>query len=443
MHEITVAPDAALIDSWWPSPFGADDQLGMLNHVTDAKRLQALQLVRGGRIYDLGRVLDEHVPVFPGRACHQTLVTSAHHANGGGVGENKVNWITEVCSGTTQLGTHLDALNHLQIDDRGYNGWTVSELAEPWGVNRLGAETIPQGAGGGTARAPARPERTSAARRSSTRDPVPAARGRLRRGAPPRRSLTGLAAFVRRSRALLRAGGGALRRPRRARHRPNPFPLPVGVMLDEQNPEESRCVRCTRLDGFPCLVDAKADAHVCAIRPALEHPNVTLVRDERIPVAGVAHQCGTVRFGDDPATSALDVDCKAHDLDNLYVVDTSFFPMTVSSTIEAKLRGRAFSTAAAEAAAKALGIAEFASPEAKGRFCDPWRLPGGSDPLHGRPRSRDDAPGLPARRGDRAPGSGATGQSRARAGRLASSPAGHARARSRHRRRRARRCGRR
>jgi choline dehydrogenase-like flavoprotein len=51
-----------------------------------------------------------------------------------------------------------------------------------------------------------------------------------------------------------------------------------------------------------------------------------LVRDERIPIAGVAHQCGTVRFGDDPATSALDVNCKAHELDNLYVVDTSFFP---------------------------------------------------------------------------------------------------------------------
>jgi choline dehydrogenase-like flavoprotein len=51
-----------------------------------------------------------------------------------------------------------------------------------------------------------------------------------------------------------------------------------------------------------------------------------LVRDERIPIAGVAHQCGTVRFGNDPASSALDSDCKAHDLDNLYVVDTSFFP---------------------------------------------------------------------------------------------------------------------
>lgn len=45
-----------------------------------------------------------------------------------------------------------------------------------------------------------------------------------------------------------------------------------------------------------------------------------------IPVAGVAHQAGTVRFGADPASSVLDTDCKAHELDNLYVVDTSFFP---------------------------------------------------------------------------------------------------------------------
>ena len=52
--------------------------------------------------------------------------------------------------------------------------------------------------------------------------------------------------------------------------------------------------------------------------------------DQRIPLAGVAHQCGTVRFGTDPATSALDVDCRAHDVDNLYVVDTSFFPSSTA-----------------------------------------------------------------------------------------------------------------
>jgi choline dehydrogenase-like flavoprotein len=45
-----------------------------------------------------------------------------------------------------------------------------------------------------------------------------------------------------------------------------------------------------------------------------------------IPVAGCAHQAGTCRFGTDPATSALNIDCRAHEVDNLYVVDTSVFP---------------------------------------------------------------------------------------------------------------------
>ena len=47
---------------------------------------------------------------------------------------------------------------------------------------------------------------------------------------------------------------------------------------------------------------------------------------KRIPLEGVGHQNGTCRFGTDPKTSVLDTNCKAHDLDNLYVVDASFFP---------------------------------------------------------------------------------------------------------------------
>src|SRR5215470_3306870 len=50
------------------------------------------------------------------------------------------------------------------------------------------------------------------------------------------------------------------------------------------------------------------------------------ILDQRIPLAGITHQSGTVRFGDDPRTSALDVNCRAHEIDNLYVVDASFFP---------------------------------------------------------------------------------------------------------------------
>ena len=45
-----------------------------------------------------------------------------------------------------------------------------------------------------------------------------------------------------------------------------------------------------------------------------------------VPIGGTAHQAGTLRFGVDPKTSVLDVDCKAHELDNLYVTDASFFP---------------------------------------------------------------------------------------------------------------------
>jgi choline dehydrogenase-like flavoprotein len=59
------------------------------------------------------------------------------------------------------------------------------------------------------------------------------------------------------------------------------------------------------------------------------HPHLVprnLFVGNRIPLAGVAHQNGTIRFGRDPKTSALDANCKAHDLDNLYVVDGSFFP---------------------------------------------------------------------------------------------------------------------
>jgi kynurenine formamidase len=62
----------------------------------------------------------------------------------GGVGENRVNWITEVISGTTQLGTHLDALSHLQLGGHAYNGRHVDDLASPAGVTALGVDTVPQ-----------------------------------------------------------------------------------------------------------------------------------------------------------------------------------------------------------------------------------------------------------------------------------------------------------
>ena len=95
----------------------------------------------------------------------------------------------------------------------------------------------------------ARPARTRPSRRARARSPT-----------PPSRTSRGSSSCTTTS--------------SRAGHRP--FHLPVGIDLDESDPEAGRCMRCDRFDGFPCLTDGKADAHVLCVRPALKHPNVTL-----------------------------------------------------------------------------------------------------------------------------------------------------------------------
>ncbi len=61
----------------------------------------------------------------------------------------------------------------------------------------------------------------------------------------------------------------------------HPFHAPCGIRLNESNMPYSHCVRCATCDGFPCLVHAKSDAEVLGVRPALEHPNVTLLTNAR------------------------------------------------------------------------------------------------------------------------------------------------------------------
>jgi choline dehydrogenase-like flavoprotein len=80
--------------------------------------------------------------------------------------------------------------------------------------------------------------------------------------------------------------------------------------------------------------DGEADALYNELKTILNHVGLAqhhvldknFYMDMNIDVAGCAHQAGTCRFGADPATSVLDENCKAHEVDNLYVVDTSFFP---------------------------------------------------------------------------------------------------------------------
>jgi choline dehydrogenase-like flavoprotein len=56
-----------------------------------------------------------------------------------------------------------------------------------------------------------------------------------------------------------------------------PLHVPLGVMRDDRSPRTSKCIRCGTCDGFPCLLNAKSDAHTCCVEPALQQPNVTLL----------------------------------------------------------------------------------------------------------------------------------------------------------------------
>ena len=135
---------------WWPSRYGADDQIGSLNELTPERVAAAVRLVRTGERLSLGRIIDENIPVFPGRYWRQTVDLSPHvtnlrrpDAHGKGWGKEEINWITELQVGTFQVGTQLDSIGHIQIGDRFYNGWQVKDVVESWGLNRFGTETIP------------------------------------------------------------------------------------------------------------------------------------------------------------------------------------------------------------------------------------------------------------------------------------------------------------
>jgi choline dehydrogenase-like flavoprotein len=90
----------------------------------------------------------------------------------------------------------------------------------------------------------------------------------------------------------------------------------IRLTLDEKNNIEGVHRLKHKLEGM--LGDLGMHPH-----RLLDH---SIYLHKGMPIGATAHQAGTVRFGSDPVSSALDVDCKAHDLDNLYVVDTSFFP---------------------------------------------------------------------------------------------------------------------
>jgi len=140
-------------EQWWPSKYGAEDQKGALNLLTPSKVLEAAALIKQGKIFDLGQVFDEDMPLFaltPQKRKYTLTVPGA--PSWGPLGENKLVWNEDHISGhLTQDGTQFDSLSHMgtQLGEDGdlnniryYNGHTHREIGSGRGFSKLGVEKV-------------------------------------------------------------------------------------------------------------------------------------------------------------------------------------------------------------------------------------------------------------------------------------------------------------
>ena len=129
---------------WWPSEWGREDQRGAANRMTPKKVLEARELIRSGKTYQLGRLYEHGMPL-PGKR-HFSL-TIPGSPTGGPDGENRLVHHDDLFSGEIgQVGTQLDGLGHvgvrLEDDDYFYNGFRRSEFGKPYGLEKLGIEHV-------------------------------------------------------------------------------------------------------------------------------------------------------------------------------------------------------------------------------------------------------------------------------------------------------------
>ena len=124
------------------SKFGPNDQIGNLNHVTPAKTLAASKLVTKGKTYRLGIETNKDTPAYPPRTFTITVVQPGQIA-GNTLGPSKTTYNDDIIAGWVGVGSQLDGLGHIGIDNLYYNCNKAADFAMTDGLKKLGVENVP------------------------------------------------------------------------------------------------------------------------------------------------------------------------------------------------------------------------------------------------------------------------------------------------------------
>lgn len=124
------------------SKFGPTDQIGNVNHITPAKTLAATKLVTRGKAYRLGIETNKDTPAFPPRTFAITIVQPGQ-AGGTTLGPTKTTYNDDIIAGWVGVGSGIDGLGHVGIDNLYFNCNKAADFAMADGLTKLGIENVP------------------------------------------------------------------------------------------------------------------------------------------------------------------------------------------------------------------------------------------------------------------------------------------------------------
>lgn len=124
------------------SKFGRSDEVGNLNYVTPAKTLAASRLVTRGKVYRLGIETNKDTPAYPPRTFAITVVQPGQTA-GATLGGSKTTYNDDIISGWAGVGSQIDGLGHIGIDNLYFNCNKANDFVMADGLRKLGIENVP------------------------------------------------------------------------------------------------------------------------------------------------------------------------------------------------------------------------------------------------------------------------------------------------------------